>query len=182
VKARHTRGTPNAQTLPQRDGVISERAVVRLESRERSIRQEATMQYVCECPPKTWFRMETEAEAYQESQAMEHAVEKYFRQAREEATAAYVPPAGRVIEQNIGLKDHIRRVMPIFLTLRDNEGSALATAMLPPAGEDERSFRPIVVGPGNTDPYPEHGEAIRALARHYGLTLDPARCYPYRRG
>ena len=24
--------------------------------------------------------------------------------------------------------------------------------------------------------------AIRQLARHYGLTLDPARCYPYRRG
>ena len=28
----------------------------------------------------------------------------------------------------------------------------------------------------------EHGEAIRQLARNYGLTLDPARCYPYRRG
>jgi hypothetical protein len=141
------------------------------------------MQYVCELPPKTWFRIETEAEAYQESQAMSHAVETYFNRARDQATAAYVPPAGRrVIEQNIGLKAHIQRVMPIFLTLRDNEGTALVTAMLPPAGQTEREFRPIIVGRGNSDPYPEHSDAIKALARHYGLTLDPARCYPYRRG
>jgi hypothetical protein len=141
------------------------------------------MQYVCELPPKTWFRIETEAEAYQESQAMSHAVETYFSRARDQATAAYVPPAGRrVIEQNIGLKAHIQRVMPIFLTLRDNEGTALVTAMLPPAGQTEREFRPIIVGRGNSDPYPEHSDAIKVLARHYGLTLDPARCYPYRRG
>ena len=96
------------------------------------------MQYVCESPPnKTWFRIETEAEAFQELQAMDHAVEKYFTQAREQAATAYVPPAGhRVIEQNIGLNAHIQRAMPIFLTLRDNEGTALATAMLPPAGRD----------------------------------------------
>jgi hypothetical protein len=141
------------------------------------------MQYVCECGPKTWFRMETEAEAYLESQAMDHAVEKYFRQAREEAAAAYVPPAGRrVIEQNIGLTAHIQRVMPMFLTLRDGEGNALATAMLPPSGMDERAFRPIIVGRGNSDPYPEHGEAIKALGRHFGMTLDASRCFPYRRG
>jgi hypothetical protein len=142
------------------------------------------MQYVCESPPnKTWFRIETEAEAFQESQAMDHAVEKYFAQAQEQAAAAYVPPAGRrVIEQNIGLKAHIQRAMPIFLTLRDNEGTALATAMLPPTGQTEREFRPIIVGPGNSDPYPEHGEAIKALATHYGMTLDPVRCFPYRRG
>jgi hypothetical protein len=140
------------------------------------------MQYVCEAPPKTWFRIETEAEAYLESQAMDHAVDKYFHQAREQAAASYVPPAGRVIEQNIGLQAYIQRVMPVFLTLRDGEGTALVTAMLPPAGQDERMFRPIVVGRGNADPYPDHGEAIEALGLHYGLTLDPARCYPYRRG
>ncbi|MET0192418.1 MAG: hypothetical protein ABW200_03495 [Hyphomicrobiaceae bacterium] len=141
------------------------------------------MQYVCESPPKTWFRIETEAEAYQESQAMGHAVERYFAQAREQAAETYVPPAGhRVIEQNIGLKAHIQRAMPMFLTLRDNEGTALVTAMLPPSGQSEREFRPIIVGRGNSDPYPEHSEAIKALARHYGLTLDPARCFPYRRG
>ena len=54
--------------------------------------------------------------------------------------------------------------------------------MLPPEGQDERDFRPIVVGADNNDPYPEHGEAIRELGEHYSLTLDPGRCYPYRRG
>jgi hypothetical protein len=72
--------------------------------------------------------------------------------------------------------------MPLFLTLRDGEGNALVTAMLPPVGQDERALRPIIVGAGNDDPYREHGEAIRVLAKHYGLTLDPGRCYPYRRG
>ena len=74
--------------------------------------------------------------------------------------------------------------MPRFLTLRDAEGEALATAMLPPEDEDEDAedgFRPIVVGPDNADPYPAHGAAIRALAEHFGLPLERARCYPYRR-
>jgi hypothetical protein len=71
--------------------------------------------------------------------------------------------------------------MPIFLTLRDAEGKALVTAMLPPLGKDDGAFRPIVVGSANSDPYPEHGEAIARLGQHYGLKLDPARCYPYRR-
>jgi hypothetical protein len=141
------------------------------------------MQFVCDAQHKTWFRIETDAEAISESQAMAHAVEKYFRQAREQAAKSYVPPrASHFVEQNIGLKAHIQRVMPIFLTLRDAEGTPLATAMLPPAGQGAESFRPIIVGHGNSDPYPEHGEAIERLARHYGLTLDPARCYPYRRG
>lgn len=141
------------------------------------------MQFVCDALHKTWFRIETDAEAISESQAMAHAVEKYFRQAREQAAKSYVPPrSSRYVEQNIGLKAHIQRVMPIFLTLRDAEGTPLATAMLPPAGQDAASFRPIIVGRGNSDPYPEHGEAIEKLAHHYGLTLDPARCYPYRRG
>src|SRR5262245_20268483 len=141
------------------------------------------MQFVCDAPPKTWFRIETEGEAALESRAMNHAVENWFKQAYEQATKSYVPPrSAPYIEQNIGLKAHIQRVMPLFLTLRDAEGNALVTAMLPPLGKDERSFKPIVVGVDNTDPYPEHGDAIRQLARHYGLTLDPARCYPYRRG
>lgn len=141
------------------------------------------MQYVCDAGPKTWFRIETEAEAALESKAMDHAVEKYFRQAYQQAAKAYVPPkSGRYIEQNIGLKEYVQRVMPIFLTLRDGEGKALATAMLPPTGQDERAFKPIIVGLANGDPYPEHGDAIRSLAEHYKLTLDSARCYPYRRG
>ena len=71
--------------------------------------------------------------------------------------------------------------MPLFLTLRDREGGGLATAMLPPRGEDDAGFRIIIVGPGNGDPYPAHDDAIRALGTHFGLTLDRARCFPYRR-
>jgi len=43
------------------------------------------MQYVCDAPPKTWFRIETEGEATLESRTMSHAVEKYFKQAYEQA-------------------------------------------------------------------------------------------------
>jgi hypothetical protein len=141
------------------------------------------MQFVCDAPPKTWFRIETEGEAALESRAMDHAVEKYFRQAREQAARTYVPPrSARVFEQNIGLKEHIQRVMPMFVTLRDAEGKALVTGMLPPSGQDEQQFRPIIVGYANSDPYPEHGPAIRMLGEHLGLTLDPTYCFPYRRG
>jgi hypothetical protein len=140
------------------------------------------MQYVCDGPGgKTWFRIETEGEAALESDAMDHAVEKHFRQARDEATATYVAPSGSFIERDIGLKAHLQRAMPVFLTLRDSEGKGLATAMLPPTGREDRAFRPIIVGPGNSDPYPEHADAIRKLAAHFGLKLDRDRCFPYRR-
>ncbi len=140
------------------------------------------MQFVCDGPNGTWFRIETEGEAIQESQLMGHSVEKYFRDAATDAAHSFVPPTtSRPFEQKIGLKEHVQKKMPIFLTLRDRDGTGLVTAMLPPAGRDERSFRPIVVGPNNADPYTKHAEDIKALARHYGLTLDPARCFPYRR-
>src|SRR5215471_16969659 len=113
------------------------------------------MQYVCEAPPKTWFRIETEAEAALEARAMNHAVDKHFQQAYEQAAKTYVPPrSGHFVEQNIGLKAHIQRVMPIFLTLRDGEGNALATAMLPTGGKEDRTFKTIIVGVGNKDPFP----------------------------
>jgi hypothetical protein len=140
------------------------------------------MRYVCDAPgDKTWFRIETEAEAVGESDTMRHAVEKYFREEQEKASLSFQPMSKVNFEQEIGLKAHIQREMPLFLTLRDDEGNPLATAMLPPGGHDDRSFRPIIVGPSNADPYPEQGEAIRALAQHYGITLERARCYPYRR-
>ena len=142
------------------------------------------MRFVCDAAGrKTWFRIETEAEAARESELMRHAVEKHFRRAYEQASLAYRPPLGPFIEQDIGRAAHIRRTMPVFLTLRDGEGTALATAMLPPqqAGRDGPAICPMVVGPGNGDPYPEHGEAIRALGRHFGLALDRSRCYPYGR-
>jgi hypothetical protein len=140
------------------------------------------MKFVCDAPgEKTWFRIETQAEAAVESDVMRHAVEKFFRQEREKAAQSYQPPSRSFIEQDIGLNAHVQRAMPLFLTLRDAEGNALATAMLPPEGRDDRNFRTIIVGVGNDDPYPEHGDAIRALARHLGIALDRERCYPYRR-
>lgn len=141
------------------------------------------MQYVCDAPPYTWFRFETEGEAALESRAMNHAVEKYFHEQYDRAARSYVPPkSAHYVEQNIGLKAHIQAAMPRFLTLRDGEGRALVTAMLPPVGQDERAFRPIIVGVENTDPYPEFGSAIAKLGQHYKLALEPGRCYPYRRG
>ena len=140
------------------------------------------MKYVCDAPNgKTWFRIETEGEAVRESDLMHHAVEKFFRREQEKAARTYRPPSSVFFEQEIGLKAHLQREMPLFLTLRDQEGDMLATAMLPAGGRDDRSFRPIIVGFENGDPYPEHGEAIRALGQHFGLTLDRVRCYPYRR-
>ena len=140
------------------------------------------MQFVCDAAgQKTWFRIETEAEAAQESELMRHAVEKHFRRAHERASEAYTPPPGPFVEQDIGRAAHVRRAMPVFLTLRGGDGEPLATAMLPPAGRSDPGFSPIVVGPANGDPYPEHGGAIEELGRHFGLTLDRARCYPYRR-
>ncbi|MBX9700041.1 MAG: hypothetical protein K2X74_11435 [Acetobacteraceae bacterium] len=141
------------------------------------------MQFVCDAPDgTTWFRIETELEAARESELMSHAVEKHYRRAQDAAAQSYEPGPVPFIEQDIGRAGHIRRTMPRFLTLRDENGTALVTAMLPPAGGGDPEFRPIVVGPGNADPYPEHAEAIAALGRHVGLTLDRARCYPYRRG
>lgn len=140
------------------------------------------MQYVCDAPDgKTWFRIETEGEAARESQAMRHAVEKHYRQAEARAAATYDPTGRPFIEQDIGRKGHLRRTMPIFMTLRDAEGEALATAMLPPEDADRaRPFRSIVVGPDNSDPYVAHGPAIHTLADHVGVPLDRSGCYPYR--
>ena len=138
------------------------------------------MQFICDAPGhKTWFRIDTEGEAALESALMEHAVEKYFRQAWEAATGSYKPVSSSFIERDIGLKSHIQRSMPLFLTLRSAEGSALATAMLPPGGQSDTPFRIIIVGPENRDPYPDHEDAIRKLGEHFGLTLNRDRCYPY---
>jgi hypothetical protein len=140
------------------------------------------MQFVCDAPVgKTWFRIETEGEAAHESQLMAHAVEKYFRRDREKAVQSYRPVRPNSIERDIGQEAHVQREMPLFLTLRDSEGNALATAMLPPGGKDHGGFRIIVVGRANSDPYPQHAEAIAALGKHFGLTLDRDRCFPYGR-
>jgi hypothetical protein len=140
------------------------------------------MKYICDATAgKTWFRIETEAEAILESEVMRHAVEKFFRREHEKAARSFKPVSSIFIEQEIGLNAHIQREMPLFLTLRDDDGTALATAMLPPRGVEDPSFRTILVGPANADPYGEHGAAIAALGRQFGLALERERCYPYRR-
>src|SRR5437764_14336772 len=140
------------------------------------------MQYVCDAPKgKTWFRFETEGEAAHESRLMSHTVEKYFRREREKVVQAWRAGRPDAIEREIGLEADVQREMPLFLTLRDGEGNALATAMLPPGGKDRGDFRIIVVAASNADPYPQHAAAIAALGTHYGLTLDRERCFPYGR-
>ena len=136
------------------------------------------MKYVCEASKgRTWFRIETDAEAEAETKMMRHAVEKHFRREQERARKSYVP--GQGIERDIQLKAHLARTTPLFLTLRADDGAGLATAMLPPGGVENADFPLIIVGPENADPYPDHGDAIEALARHYKLSLPRTRCYPY---
>jgi hypothetical protein len=116
-----------------------------------------------------------------ESELMRHAVEKYFRREWEKAADSFQPLTTVFIEQDIGKAAHIRRQMPLFLTLRDDEGTPLVTAMLPPGGQRDRTFGSIIVGPANSDPYKQHADAIEALAKHFDIPLDRAHCYPYRR-
>lgn len=140
------------------------------------------MKYVGDAPAgKTWFRLETEAEAEMESAAMGHAVAKHFSRAMAEARRSYVPTSSVSFEANIGLNAHLQRTMPLFVTLRDADGEPHVTGMLPPGGQDDPTFRPIIVGRNNSDPYPGYGDAIAALGTIFGLTLDRSRCYPYGR-
>lgn len=136
------------------------------------------MQYVCEASKgRTWFRIETDAEAEAETKLMRHAVEKHFRREQKRARDSYTPGPG--LERDIMLKAHLARSTPLFLTLRADDGEGLATAMLPPGGKPISDFPIIIVGPENSDPYASHGDAIDALARHYKLPLPRTRCYPY---
>src|SRR5262245_32678443 len=145
-------------------------------------RRTSEMQYVCDAPNgKVWFRIETEGEAVHESRLMSHTVEKYFRREREKAVQSWRPARPNAIERDIGLEAHVQREMPLFLTLRDREGNALTTAMLPPGGKDRGGFRIIIVAASNADPYPQQDAAIAALGAHFGLTLDRDRCFPYGR-
>lgn len=139
------------------------------------------MRYVCDAPGgATWFRLETEAEAEAEAALMRHAVDKHFRRYEAAARESYRAPAGApTFEQAIGLKDHVAKAMPVFLTLRNADGDGLATAMLPPGGRNQVNFRMVIVGPENADPYEAHEPAILALGRHFGLELPRDACFPY---
>jgi hypothetical protein len=136
------------------------------------------MQFLCDAlKGRTWFRIETDAEAEAETALMHHKVEKYFLREREQARKSYVPGPG--LERDIGLKAHLARTTPLFLTLRADDGAGLATAMLPPGARDTPAFQIIIVGPENSDPYAANADAIRILGRHYKLNLSRERCYPY---
>ena len=137
------------------------------------------MQYVCDATNRrTWFRIETEAEAEAESELMRHAVAKHFKRMLAATRRGYVPGPG--LERDIGLKAYLKRMSPMFLTLRADDGEALATAMLPPE-KSGGGFDIIIVGPENADPWPSYGGDIDALARHFDLSLPRERCYPYAR-
>src|SRR5258706_5033466 len=113
------------------------------------------MQYVCDAPNgKAWFGIETEGEAVHESRLMSHMVEKYFRRERDKAVQSWRPERPNAIERDIGLEAHVQREMPLFLTLRDGEGNALTTAMLPPGGKDRGDDRIII--PARPNAQPEH--------------------------
>jgi hypothetical protein len=141
------------------------------------------MEYVCDAPNgRTWFRLMTEGEAAAESAEMRHAVEKHYCRERAKAADSFQPLSSVFIEQEIGKEAHINRAIPLFLTLRDEDGKAHVTAMLPPGGRKAENTTCIVVGLANADPYVQHADAIAALAQHFDITLDRADCYPYRRG
>src|SRR5258706_5605460 len=119
------------------------------------------MQYVCDAPNgKAWFRIETEGEAVHESRLMSHTVEKYFRREREKAVQSWRPERPNAIERDIGLEAHVQREMPLFLTLRDREGNALTTAMLPPGGKDRGGVRTIIVARSKAQPSHAPGSAL----------------------
>jgi hypothetical protein len=135
------------------------------------------MQFVCDAPgSKAWFRIETEGEAGQESEAMQNAVEVTFADERKVAMRTYRPSLRlNFIERDIGLSTHIQRTMPMFLTLRDREGTALANAMLPPGGKDDGRNRSTVTGPCGDDVRLSQGDAIAALEKHFGFTFHTKR-------
>ena len=139
------------------------------------------MRYVCDAPGgATWFRFETEAEAEAEATLMRHAVDKHFRRYNAAALESFRSPAGvPAFDQARGLTDPVARSMPLFLTLRADDGEGLATAMLPPEGRNQANFKIVIVGVENSDPYIAHERAIQALARHFGIELPRETCFPY---
>ena len=139
------------------------------------------MEYICDAPgDRTWFRLVSEGEAVMESEVMRHAVEKYFRREWEKASKSFKPLTSVFFEQDIGLAAHIQREMPFFLTLRDEEGTPLVTAMLPSGGRRDRSFGLHHRRAGQYRSLQAARRCDRALAEHFDMPLDRAHCYPYR--
>lgn len=135
------------------------------------------MQFICDAPgQKSWFRIETENEAIFEAEAMKVSIDAPFRIERDAAVQSYRPQARlRAIERDIGLGAHVLRTMPIYLTLRDREGTALANAVLPAKDDLQEDHHAVVIGPGHADPFASQAEAIHALELHYGVSLQTKR-------
>jgi len=131
------------------------------------------MRYVCDASERlAWFRLETEGEAVSESVETHAGVAYFFREARRTALLSYRPRADlSFFERDIGLEAHIQRAMPLFLTLRDRDGTALVTAMLPPAGKDSGSHSIFVWGAGGVDPYESHALALQVLETKFDLSI-----------
>jgi hypothetical protein len=142
--------------------------------RERHALKENAMQYVCDAPGrKTWFRIETDGEALLEAELMRNAIEVQYENARLAAVQTYQPSQRlQSFERNIGLKAHLERSMPIFLTLRDSEGTPLANAMLPPGGRENGLHTTRVVGPNGADAMRFEPEAVKALEKHYNIAIE----------
>jgi len=109
-----------------------------------------------------------------ESEVMKVRIDTEFRNERDRATRSYRPhPRLQSIERDIGLNAHVLRVMPIFLTLRDREGTALANAVLPPEDKSRGVDHSVVVGPDYANPFASQSDAIKALEQHYDISLQP---------
>mgnify|MGYP000667971898 CR=1 FL=1 len=86
------------------------------------------MQYVCESTKgRTWFRIETDAEAEAETTLMRHAVEKHFRREQARARKSYVPGQGlerdiarlrgQIHEHDVTIGEKERRTLEVVLHL-----------------------------------------------------------------
>jgi len=130
------------------------------------------MQYVCDAPGRrAWFRIETEGEATLEAQEMRHSLDYFFRHEHAAARRSYAP-CDRLsfIERDIGLSAHLKRTMPIFLTLRERDGTPVASAILP-QDPDSETVAARVIGAGDCDAFRAEREALIALEAHLGKKL-----------
>ena len=140
------------------------------------------MKYICDAPDgKTWFRLETEIDAEQESSLMDHCVVERFRRERARAIQNCRRQSTMSVGQDVGLERQVRVKMPIFLTLRDRAGAALVTAVLAHGTYEEPGAAFLIVGKGNSDPYPDHSAAIeastgRAASRSLEVALTGSPC------
>ncbi len=106
-----------------------------------------------------WVELIDQATADWESYRMDHAVGKYFEQARRDRRRS--PPG-----EMAGAR---------FFSLRDRNADPVSTAMV------MRGRIQIGVGVANARPFPRFEEDYRVLAAKLSVSFDTS-CYPYGRG